>query len=264
MSIQHHRNQYQPFSSSRYPVAGDTKLWRYLDFEKFAWFIEKSSVFHARMDCLGDPYEGSVTTQYAMKRASGEIHGYMDLADIEPINNRRLRLVSFASCWHANDGESPAMWKLYAHERRGVAVVTTLERLLSSVDTSRFKRPMLGPVEYFDFTKDDMSLPMGLCGRPGFSKREAFSHEREVRGIVSVDDYPDDPERIFTESYLNELASRLPRGVQVPVDLGRLVLEIVVAPLSKDWFLDVVMSFVDRKGLGELVRKSALLGDPVY
>ena len=35
------------------------KIWRYLDFTKFASLIDKQALFFSRADCLGDPFEGS-------------------------------------------------------------------------------------------------------------------------------------------------------------------------------------------------------------
>jgi len=259
------KQQYQAFNSRRYRVEVQTVLWRYFDFEKFCWLIEKASLFHARLDFLGDPYEGSVTIPYAQQRASGKIRGYMRIPAEESKNNRRLMLCSFVTCWHASTHESPAMWKLYAHEQRGVAVVSTFGRLNAAVDTSKYIHPMLGPIEYFDFDNDDMSLPAGLVGRPGFSKRRAFEHEREIRGMVRIEDpsmrWPVD---ILSEQHIEDLAAQLPAGVQVPVDLCELVSEIVVAPASAPWFNELVQVIAERRGLAHVVRSSRLLEPPVY
>ena len=253
------RRHYQVFGSSR----NGTHLWRYLDFEKFVWLLETSSLYHVRLDCLGDPYEGSVTTPYARKRDSGEIYGYT-LPEIEPINNVRLTLTSFVTCWHANDAESAAMWRLYAHERRGVAIVSDVRGLEKSVDTSPFAWGILGPVEYFDYDQDDMSDDFGLTGRPGFSKRKAFEYEREVRGLVHVQQFPKNPNDIFTEAHLSYLRQETQRGVAAGVNLPGLIHEIVVAPDCEPWFLDLVRRLATKYALGQRVRPSKLNGVPVY
>lgn len=258
------RPMYETFGSHRFPNLKTTILWRYFDFEKFCWLIDTANLYHARLDHLGDPYEGSVTIPYARKRDSGEIHGYMDSPGWEPLNNRRLMVSSYATCWHASDNESPSMWKLYSHERRGVAIVSTFERLRTAADTSDFHLPLLGPVEYFDYGSDDMSLPMGLTGRVGFSKMIAFEHEREIRGIVRIDDQPNNPNEIFSEAYSEELAERLPNGVEVPIDLHALIERIVVAPKSDLWFKKHVQLTAERRGLAQAVRSSELLEPPVY
>lgn len=264
MTRQSKPKQYQPFSSHKHPVSTETKIWRYLEFDKFAWLMEMSSLYHCRLDCFDDPFEGSVTALYAKKRAAGEINSYMPIPELEPINNYRLKLVRYASCWHANEEESPAMWKLYSHENRGVAVVSTFQQLNESVDVSDYKYGLLGPVEYFNYENDDMSLPMGLSGRPGYSKRKAFSHEREVRGMVEIEDRPKDPADIFNAEYIRKLAQKLPLGVQLPVDLNTLVSEIILSPKSGEWFYELVCSIAKRCSLDQVVKKSTLLSEPEY
>ena len=41
------------------PPPDDAVLWRYMDFTKFVSFLDKSSLFFARADKLGDPFEGA-------------------------------------------------------------------------------------------------------------------------------------------------------------------------------------------------------------
>lgn len=240
-------------------------MWRFLDFEKFVYLIEKSTLFHSRLDQLGDPFESAVTSPYAKKRASGEMQGYMPAPEpAEAHNNRRLMLTSFVSCWHANDHESAAMWKLYAHEHRGVAIVSTVRRLIESVDVGPFEYGMLGPVEYFDFEQDDMSLTFGLVGRPGFSKRKAFEHEREVRGMIRLKDIPDNLDHFLSNERIDGLKRSMPLGVGAHIDLTKLIHKIYTNPHATDWFLDLVQLLVGRHGLGDTVCESTLRGHPEY
>lgn len=41
------------------PPSDDAVLWRYMDFTKFVSLLEKSALFFARADKLGDPFEGA-------------------------------------------------------------------------------------------------------------------------------------------------------------------------------------------------------------
>jgi hypothetical protein len=43
------------------PDNADAKVWRYLNFTKFLSLIDKEALYFSRLDCLGDPFEGSVT-----------------------------------------------------------------------------------------------------------------------------------------------------------------------------------------------------------
>ena len=103
---------------SRHPP-DDAILWRYMDFPKFVSFLESSSLFFARADQLGDPFEGSysqvnfntLTEKYPAEVAEGLRKAMPGLA--------RLRTNHFVNCWHWNDNESDAMRKIYSEKKRG-------------------------------------------------------------------------------------------------------------------------------------------------
>lgn len=135
-------------------VSSETMLWRYMDLAKFLDLLERKTLFFARADKLGDPFEGAS----GVADREGEWDNfYLDFfrnavrnppegsqapseADVEA-NARRLlsqirdgaeadRKSTFVSCWHANTGESEALWRLYCPAgSTGIAVQTTAERL---------------------------------------------------------------------------------------------------------------------------------------
>lgn len=43
-----------------------SKIWRYVDFAKFAALLDTSSLWFARLDCLGDDYEGVMSVRAAL------------------------------------------------------------------------------------------------------------------------------------------------------------------------------------------------------
>ncbi len=42
--------------------------------------------------------------------------------------HKKIREIHFVSCWHENETESEAMWKLYLKSGDGVAIQTTVVR----------------------------------------------------------------------------------------------------------------------------------------
>ncbi len=62
----------------------ETKIWRYMDLAKFLWILETKSLFFARTDKLGDPYE------YATPKPSQERWASMMLA----IQRRAISLLT--------------------------------------------------------------------------------------------------------------------------------------------------------------------------
>ena len=90
--------------------------------------LDASALFFVRSDKLGDPFEGTLS---ALNWATHHIR----YPDVPPefstalrtgLANLRRRIA--VNCWHWNEHESEAMWKVYAHEPGGIAVKTNLDR----------------------------------------------------------------------------------------------------------------------------------------
>jgi len=108
----------------------------------------------------------------------------------------------------------------------------------------------------------DGSLPFGKKARPGFLKRKSFEHEKEVRGMIYVEEQL--PNLILSPEYVQDLRESMPLGIDVKVKLKQLIQEIYISPLSASYFSDVVAILSDRHGVADLLRRSTLLGEPVY
>ena len=90
-------------------------LWRYMDFTKFVSMLETRSIFFARADLLGDPFEGSLTRVEAKRRADfeAELRAAGRRIGLHQTAQPKIRgeiQNSIVSCWHMNAVESMAMW----------------------------------------------------------------------------------------------------------------------------------------------------------
>jgi hypothetical protein len=108
------------------------------------------------------------------------------LKQFEPWIFKSGRFNQFASCWQASEHESDALWKLYAPGGARIAIVSTMERIVQSVDLTPHAHGIPGQVEHADFDNRDMRRETGrhTIIRPGHLKRKSFEHEREVRGHI--------------------------------------------------------------------------------
>ena len=73
------------------------------------------------------------------------------LSELNASGNAR-RKHTFISCWHCNESESEAMWKLYStNVNNALAIQTTYQQLYEALD----KDPAIeiGKVKYIDFSK---------------------------------------------------------------------------------------------------------------
>ena len=158
----------------------DAVLWRYMEFTKFVSLLEKESLFFARADKLGDPFEGSFSKVnealrpilYKDKLSEEALLGWMQFTK----ESRRFTLIN---CWHENAHESEAMWRLYAREKDGIAIKTAFNSFKNSFICS--EDIYIGSVNYVDYNSH--FIPEKNVLLPFLHKRKSFEHEREVRAI---------------------------------------------------------------------------------
>lgn len=261
-------------------------LWRYMTLAKFLSFVQSQSLFFSSLQGMTklDPFEGSIPPSYVEYRdwrseadipsrafSKYEEHlrarnGNEKEAFLSFIQGRENwlkacyanRRASYISCWHLNDCESDAMWNIYAPAGEGVAVVTTLERLNSSLDTSKHL-VRGGLVKYVDFDTVVVNESKPNMYEPALLKRNSFSHEKEFR-LVHIDNEinllackPSTVNEAFKKPYST--------GVNIPVELNRFIEKIVVAPTAPKWLYEVIEKYCSENGMQTDI--SALVADPV-
>jgi hypothetical protein len=250
------------------PVNPAIKIWRYMDFAKFVSLLEDRALFFARADRLGDPFEGSFPrTNIDMRpvwykemidkmgegKFSVTLEGgckRMPLLETLPFLHAWFCQWTFVNCWHINDFESAAMWRLYALSNQAIALQSTYERLRGCLPESVFT----GQIQYLNYEAD--VIPESNLMWPFVHKRLSFSHEQELRALI---------QEIPGES--GSLAIGKPNSAEgklVPVDLNSLVGSIYVAPSAPAWYADLTRKIIARYGLSKDVWQSALDARPLY
>lgn len=89
-----------------------------------------------------------------------------------------FRSSTCVSCWHQSDSDSNAMWKIYSNSGFGVAISTTVSKLKSIL-----KGPNM-TIYFVKYIKDDNFHKEGNPVSGIFVKRNSFSHEKEIRGVI--------------------------------------------------------------------------------
>ncbi len=242
----------------------DLVLWRYMDFAKFVLMLEQHSLYFARADKLGDPFEGAAGIQdrlpiweayyrkffrEAVATAPGQLQPLSEARlDVEADRllaefkrtSERDRLRTFVSCWHANSGEAEALWRLYCPPpSTGVAIRTTVGALEASFGSELFVK--IGRVQYLDFKLEFA----GLHDRV-FWKRKSLAHEAEVRAVIQ------------------EFEPQMEIGRSIPVDLKKLVLGVIPSPYAPIWLQELVNRITTSYGLNATVERSELLAEPFF
>lgn len=242
-------------------------LWRYLSFPKFVSMLKSQSLFFTRVDKFEDPFEGAkgiadneskwdesykVFLQQMITHLSKRIdipyktHEQIEaccaslLSDIK-IANAISRQHTYVNCWHKNDFESEAMWKLYCPDiKQGIAIKTTYGKLFDALNKKRYIQ--IGEIQYIDYTNKLLE------GDDAFwYKRKSFEHEKEVRAII------------HHYQGLEE-----PMGLNIPVPINDLINSIYISPMAPQWFVEIVKDVSGKYGLSKPILQSQMTAKPFY
>jgi hypothetical protein len=216
----------------------ETTLWRYMSIEKFLALLQSGKLYFSALAAMDDPFEGLFppalqSSVLEMLRKDSHRLGYSTEWTNTDIH-LFVRKGHYVTCWHVNSDDSAAMWSLYSGSS-GVAITTTVGVLRSCL-TSSTEHITLGRVKYLDY-RNAKTAELDAFRLP-FIKRSSFEHEQEFRVAI----------------YRKESL----RSIEVPVDLNRLISEIVVAPTSATWLHEVVRDVAARYGCTAQVRRSDL------
>jgi hypothetical protein len=216
--------------------ADNESVWRYMDIARYVALLETEALYFSRADHMSDKWEGSLD--------------YLSLRDAgikESEKFERQTFTNYISCWQASEYESAAMWDVYQKEGRAVAVNTTWSRLTQS---------LLGPwtvrggrVNYVDYRNH--RIPLDNQYSRFMYKRQSFDFEKEARLILWAEAPggpawdPTDDSPIISSSFSKESA---PIGLNVPVDLEKLIRWVYVAPGSPPWIPHLISAINRRYG----------------
>jgi len=215
------------------------RIWRYMDLSKFISLLSNEALYFANPTEFDDPYEFHMPRSHSevfkrnkinwlqkeikkynpnvvFNEVSKELENqvYLEYRELEKKVKRQFGV----NCWHINDYENDALWKIYTNLGQGIAIESTDEKLKNSV--SHHNRIFCGKVRYEDF--DIAPIKKGYAHYNGFIKRKAFSYEKEYRAMVSLDE----------KDWGN--------GCLIKTDLNILIDKIHISPLMPKYFFESV------------------------
>ena len=244
------------------PDNKDEKLWRYMDFAKFVSMISTGSLWFSRPDKFDDPFEGSRPNYYVNERNTVVVEQYraqypdMPVEELKQIVeatfNRDLSIRNqyfYINCWHMNDCESEAMWRLYGERNGAIAIQSTYRRLFNCLPPECKVGKVFYRANDPNEATDEQTKNIFLL------KRKAFDHEREVRAITHGEEQRSDN---------NIVLPNTKAGLAVQVNLSELIEAIVIAPTADRWYIDAVQSVAKKYDLKIEPEKSVLTAIPRY
>lgn len=199
----------------RQPTNMAMSVWRYLDLPQLIHLLSTSSLYLPRADLLNDNQEGVL-----LKTTKSRHHA--DLAKDYIHLHEHIRKSMFISSWHISEEESYAMWRLYSITPFGLAIRTAYKNLANCYTD---KDVYIGCVNYINYLTEDISN--NNYHYYFMNKRKCFDYEQEVRLIKYV------PSTIKSRK-------NYPLGIQIPINLKKVIQYIYISPMAEDWYYDVV------------------------
>ena len=229
----------------------DQVLWRYMDLSKFLFLVETRALHFAPLTSFKDPFEGHLPRCIAEAywRIPADLPceqhaAHRELARLSMAKLVEGREMVSASCWHANEGESAAMWALHLKSGDGIAIRTTFGRLKEALRESEV-RILGGLVNYVDYDTYERGDARINVLEWAVLKRRSFAHENEFRALH------------FDHERLGE-------GVRVSVRLESLIADVYVPSATPAWIQELVTKITVRAGIVAPLLVSGLDSAPSY
>ena len=148
------------------------------------------------------------------------------------------------NCWHGNDGESDAMWKVYVRGNGGIAVRTTVRQIYEAFKDA----PQTLWIATVKYTDEWRGVPTNPFLHACTTKRKCFEHEKETR-IIWCD----------ADAKCSRRA-----GKPIRCDLGTLLEKVYLAPGQGRWFRQVVESVLRKYDIETEIISSDLDSRPSW
>lgn len=261
------------FHANLIPLENNSIIWRYMDLEKFESLLKDKALFFCRADKFSDPFEGSIPKReseyrikeeriwaddfgrpFDLRKAEENIKATSDL-------QKRLKESLVVNCWHINQNESDAMWRLYLKDNEGVAIQSTKEKIYSELEkVSDTIRP--SKIRYLVYEEDiwfhSIDYPHTHYNLlvPFIHKRKEFMHENEFRLFIEILEV--ERNAAYWDSQPNH------KGKLVSIDVNKLVDKIILPPTSDERTDSKIKELAKKYGYDFTFEKSKLSSEPYF
>ena len=217
-----------------------------MSFDKFVSLI-KNGLYFCRLDLFNDPFEGSFA--YGNQKIREGVDP--DSTSFEKFKHfsREVRKLIFVNCWHMNDYENYAMWKIYSYQNKSISIRTSIKRLKESIED---RSVIISEVKYIDYRKE--MIPEDNMLYIFLYKRNFFKFENELR--LWFQDNPD--------SVSNGIVEISKKNEFVKINLETLIEEIYISPNADISFYNKVKKELDKINLNKPIIQSSLDDKPLY
>jgi len=248
-----------------------SKIYRYISFHSFVDTIQRRKLTFIHPSLWDDPFELYFLQQEIKSQIIKSNGNFSDAlgAILQYIVSNK----TYAQAWTSLN-ESDSLWRIYSHGGTSVRI-----------STDRNKISLLDDVKIFDVKYVKRYKPT-ITNNKDFieligTKREAFSHEKEVRlvkynkfsdmddankhitaflALNGMDKYFDNIEIENIKEKVEELVKKINQNIQTKIQYIRFetvdnfIESVMLNPFAPDWFDDTLQFFCKKNNLKYLGR----------
>lgn len=216
----------EPNPSCQLPEDTNKAVFRYMDFNKFKYFIDKK-LYLRRIDLLEDKFECTYSRSQIpeMNKWLDNI-GYKKQIEVEKKNRIEFRQKVYVSCWCLYDTDLDLMWKAYVPNKDGVAIKSKVSKLIEICDNPNNNWPDISIIKYYDQAKGKLLNYPGLD--PVIHKDLHYRLDKEIRII-----------------YHPNIKLLSPEYLCLDIEPMDLIDEVIVKPKSSIEFIKKIRKIMD-------------------
>ncbi len=214
-------------------------IWRYMSLPKFLSLINNEELYFARHDKFFDAQEG-ILSDPDKSFFDSKVPGISSRMKCENLG------CTFINCWIMSDTEQYLMWTAYSSIDEGIAIKTTIGKLIDSLDPNDKRSIYISDVNYIDYRSQytfDKTRGFANLLAPFFCKGKYFEQEKELRLIYN--------------NYEIDERNKI-EGVSFKVSLDTLFDEIWIAPVAGTWFEEIVNKELILHNIHKHVNRSCI------
>ena len=217
-----------PNPDCKLPDNLNQNVFRYMDIDKFKYLLKEKTLYLCRIDKLQDKFEGTYSRQQ-IKEDNEWLKkiGYDDVINSEKLNRIRLRQQTYVTCWCLYETDLDLMWKAYIPIKDGVAIRTTVNKLIKICDNPNNNWPDISTVGYYDQANGG-TLNYSVLA-PFINKDLHFRFDNEIRIIYQPNIELPSPEFLCLE-----------------INPSELIEEVILKPQSKIQFIEEIKKLLKQ------------------
>lgn len=252
------------------PVDDDAILWRYMNLHKLFSLLVEKRLFFCRADKYADPFECSTPLKEIefrrkewLRKTNYNLQETEKLLEKDSDFFKRVKKSTVVNCWHINENESDAMWRIYLKTNEGVSIQSNYLRIVKAFDRTN-ENICASKVRYIDykndiwFNRDEYPINTLNTITPVIHKKKEYYHENEFRLFHDIQESIFD----FSNQFWSQQENNDGKFFNVkPEDL---IEKIIFAPTADQDCKIMIRKKVEELGYDFQFMNSTLNDTPLY